>query len=74
MTLVICIFVHVKKKKGSINMHNIMNISTNNALFAVLMALTPAVFAAMFLGSESIAAAIAVSVAYASVVIGERLD
>ncbi|MCQ2103558.1 MAG: hypothetical protein MJY98_10090 [Fibrobacter sp.] len=55
-------------------MHNIMNISTNNALFAVLMALTPAVFAAMFLGSESIAAAIAVSVAYASVVIGERLD
>lgn len=55
-------------------MHNILNLSTNKILFAVLMALTPAIFAAMLLGSESVAAAAAVSVAYASVVIGERME
>lgn len=55
-------------------MHNILNLSTNKTLFAILMAFTPAVFAGMFVGSENLLAAAAVSVAYASVVIGERLN
>lgn len=54
-------------------MHNILNLSTNKTLFAVLMAITPAIFAAMLWGSDSIAAAAAVAVAYASVIVGEKV-
>lgn len=54
-------------------MNKILNISTNNTLFVILMGLTPAVFAAMLMGSESIAAAAAVAVAYASVIVGEKV-
>lgn len=54
-------------------MHEILNISRNNTLFVILMALTPVVFATMLAGSESIAAAIAVAVAYASVILGEKI-
>ena len=54
-------------------MHNMMNLATNNTLFIILMALTPVVFAGMLMGCESVAAAIAVAVAYASVILGERV-
>ncbi|MCF0225093.1 MAG: hypothetical protein HUK20_12560 [Fibrobacter sp.] len=49
------------------------NLTTNNALFVILMALTPVVFAGMLLSTESAIAAVAVAVAYASVIFGERL-
>ncbi len=55
-------------------MNKILNISTNNTLFALLMAMVPLVFAGMLAGSDSVVAAAAVAIAYASVVIGERLD
>ncbi|SHK29912.1 hypothetical protein [Fibrobacter sp. UWEL] len=54
-------------------MHNILNLASNNTLFVTLLALTPAVFAGMFVGSDSIAAAAAVAVAYASVIVGEKV-
>ena len=50
------------------------NVATNNILFTALLAVTPAVFAAMFYGSESIAAGVVTSIAYVSLVVGERLD
>lgn len=45
-----------------------------NMFFMGLMAAIPAVFAGMFLLSSSFLAAAAVSVAYGSVILGERLD
>lgn len=55
-------------------MHQILNLSANNALFVILMALTPVVFAIMLAGSESVVAATAVAIAYASVILGEKVD
>ena len=55
-------------------MMNRFNIATNNILFTALLAVTPAVFAAMFYGSNSILASVAASIAYVSMVVGERLD
>jgi len=51
-----------------------LSIAHNDVLFTGLMVLTPAVFGAMILASGSILAASAVAVAYASVILGERLD
>ena len=53
---------------------NRLNIATNNLLFTALLAMTPAVFAAMLYGSSSVLAAVASSIAYVSVIVGERLD
>lgn len=56
------------------NMNKNFNLATNNTMFVVFMALVPLIFAGMLAGSGSVIAAIAAAVAYASVVIGERLD
>ena len=53
---------------------NHFSIATNLWLFMVLLALTPAIFAGMWVGSESVAAAVAASIAYVSLVVGERLE
>ena len=53
---------------------NHFSVASNNWLFTALLALTPAIFWGMWVGSESVAAAIAASVAYASLVVGERLE
>lgn len=53
---------------------NHFNIVTNNILFGSLLAAAPFVFAAMFLGTQSVVASIAAAVAYLSLVVGERLD
>jgi hypothetical protein len=53
---------------------NHFSIASNLWLFTTLLALTPAIFAGMWIGSESVAAAIAASVAYVSLVVGERLE
>lgn len=55
-------------------MNKNFNLATNNTMFVVFMALVPLIFAGMLAGSGSVIAAIAAAVAYASVVIGERLD
>lgn len=47
--------------------------SASRAIFPVLLALTPAAFAGMFFLSGSMIAATAVAVAYASVVLGEKI-
>ncbi|PWJ71985.1 MULTISPECIES: hypothetical protein [unclassified Fibrobacter] len=47
--------------------------SASRAIFPVAMALTPAVFAGMFFLSGSALAATAVAVAYASVILGEKI-
>lgn len=53
---------------------NRFSVAHNNFVFAVLLLLTPAIFAGMFIGSESALAAVASAVAYLSIVIGERLE
>ena len=53
---------------------NHFNLFTNNILFTALLALTPVVFTAMLFGSESVAASVASSIAYVSMVVGERFD
>ncbi len=55
-------------------MNRFFDLATNSTLFTILMALSPAVFAAMFMSTGSAIAAIAVSVAYVSLLVGERLD
>ncbi|MCQ2099270.1 hypothetical protein [Fibrobacter sp. UWH3] len=55
-------------------MHNILNIQRNNTLFGLLLAAAPAVFCAMLVGADSVVAAAAVTVAYLSVLVGERID
>lgn len=51
-----------------------LSIAHNDVLFTGLMVMTPAVFAAMIFVSGNVVAAVAVATAYASVVLGERLD
>ncbi|MCF0220982.1 MAG: hypothetical protein HUK19_01675 [Fibrobacter sp.] len=51
-----------------------LSIARNDVLFTGLMVMTPVVFAAMILASDSILAAASVAVAYACVILGERLD
>ncbi|MCQ2091302.1 MAG: hypothetical protein MJY85_01345 [Fibrobacter sp.] len=51
-----------------------LSIAHNDVLFAGLMIFTPVVFTAMIVASGSVLAAVAVSVAYTSVILGERLD
>lgn len=51
-----------------------LSIARNDVLFAGLMIFTPVVFTAMIVASGSVLAAVAVSVAYTSVILGERLD
>ncbi|MCQ2089645.1 MAG: hypothetical protein MJY93_05305 [Fibrobacter sp.] len=51
-----------------------LSIAHNDVLFAGLMIFTPVVFAAMILATGNVLAACAVAVAYASVILGERLD
>jgi len=53
---------------------NRFSIAKNNILFSALLMAVPAVFAAMFYGSDSILASAAAAVAYLSLVIGERLE
>jgi len=51
-----------------------LSVARNSILFTALLAMTPAVFAGMLVASSSLLAAGALAVAYASVVLGERLD
>lgn len=55
-------------------MLNMLNLRNNNILFIILVALTPILFSAMLVGSQSLIAAFAVAVAYICVLVGERID
>jgi hypothetical protein len=65
--------IYIYLCKREVNMNH-FSIASNLWLFTTLLALTPAIFAGMWIGSESVAAAIAASVAYVSLVVGERLE
>lgn len=66
-------WIYIYLCKREVNMNH-FSVASNNWLFTALLALTPAIFWGMWVGSESVAAAIAASVAYASLVVGERLE